>query len=85
MEVTQAEWANWRDVMVAEEARDRWERFEDWVARQNAEVVWDGAARQNQRARDMEDSRFAEEFQSAASEARQRARWCAQRSMRSVK
>ena len=87
MEVTATEWAAWQGVMVAEEGSTKFVRFADWVAAQNATVVWDNAARQNEVARAMADSRFAVQdtdvadmFRAAADSARARARDCARQS-----
>lgn len=78
MEVTEREWQDWQDVMVApEDAPESYARFADVVA--DCRVVWDSAARQNQVAREMENSRFFSEvpaMETFASMARQRARVC---------
>jgi hypothetical protein len=88
MEVSEVEFASWRNEPVMEAASGRVVSFGDWVDAQVAaghSVVWDSAARQNQRAREFEAHRWADEmpcFREMAAVARQRARVVARDAMR---
>lgn len=91
MEVNEVEWPAWQNVMVSVGGSEDPVRFEDFVNEQVANgvtVVWDNAARQNQMAREFENSRFAEampDFFEAARQARERARVMVRDSMRQVR
>jgi hypothetical protein len=61
--------------------------FEQWIASQNASIIWDSAARQNTIAREYEEHRFADEvsfFKNAAMECRNRAKTIVRDSFRVV-
>lgn len=92
LEITETEMPAWAGVEVAEEGSDRWIPLSTWLAAQSAVVRYDGAARQNALARDLETHRWAAQdgtvvsgmLRSAASDMRRRARDCARQQLRAA-